>query len=559
MKLRRFVCVLLALIFALACFPAAAFSLTVSDGADVSYEAASESMVLLKNERSALPLTSDDKIAIFGEGQVFTNGMYGGFYVMGRGSGRFPLSETPKSPCDILTSYVAKGLLGGVYAPLCASYKKAAAKVDVSVDIQYSPSQEEYDSAAKYANKAIFIVNRSTGESKDVPIDEYGLTKTELSQLKKICAAFNGKPVIVVLNSGLVVNCDFANGRVDGVYADSVITAPYMGIRGTNVLCDTLVGLINPSGKTVDTYAKNITDYIGYKDFYSSKDKVDYIEDIYVGYRYFETFDVDVDYPFGYGLSYTSFEYSDIKYTEKDGTITVFVRVTNTGNVSGKESVQLYFSAPQKGVGGAVISKAAKELCGFAKTQMLSPGESQVLTMSFNVDSMSSYDDIGRTGHKSAYILEAGDYSIYVGSSVKHTVLAGVHTEQQLRVVEQLNEYCEPDSVFEYITFDGKEKTLGSAVLDNRVLHSVTNAKMTFPSEPYRFSSVVNGDITIAQFLSQMTNDELCEIAVISPTFSTGAWGGSQAVAEKYGIPLANSADGHQEFPLRLRLRALGI
>ncbi len=145
-----------------------------------------------------------------------------------------------------------------------------------------------------------------------------------------------------------MINCGFANGRVDGVYADAVITATYLGIRGVDVLCQTLVGDINPSGKTVDTYAKVLEDYPSYKSFHENKDFANYYEDIYVGYRYFETFNVDVDYPFGYGLSYTTFDISDVTYTEGNGKITVTAKVTNTGGVAGKEVLQVYFCAPQR-------------------------------------------------------------------------------------------------------------------------------------------------------------------------------------------------------------------
>jgi len=553
-KIIRILSVFLATVMAVCCLPVSALALSVSDGADLSYAAAAESMVLLKNDNKALPLTSEDKVALFGEGQIFTDGKYGGFFLMGRGSGYFILSETPKSPCDILLSYVSKGTLGGVYTKLVNSYKVAAAKAAKETDFTYSPKDEEYAAAAEYADKAIYIVNRSAAEGADTQTSDYGLNSREISELRKVCAAFKGKPVIVVLNTGLAVNCGFALGRTSGIYADAVITAPYMGIRGTQVLCETLTGIINPSGKTADTYAKKISDYPGYAQFYSSKEKVDYVEDIYVGYRYFDTFGVEVDFPFGYGLSYTEFEYSDITYGEKDGSISVSVKVTNTGAVSGKESVQIYYSAPQKGVGSALISKAAKELCGFAKTRLLAPGESEVLTVSFAVDSMASYDDIGRTGNASAYVLEAGEYSVYVGSSVSKVSLAGVHTEPSLRVTEQCSKLCEPASSFEYMVYDGKEKTSAKAVQDKSVLHEKTEAQRIYPLKTYRFEEVLSGNITLDTFLAQMSDEELCELTVITNSFATGAWGGTEAVAEKYGIPTINSADG----PAGLRITTKG-
>ena len=556
-KIRSFSILLSVCLFVSAfCLPTSAY--TVADGASVSYAAASESMVLLKNENRALPLTKSDKIAIFGEGQVFTDGKTGGFFLMGRGSGYFTLTETPKNPCDLLASYVSAGKLGGVYTALSASYKAAASAAEKETDFAYSPTDAEYTAAAAYADKAVYILNRTAKEGADTSAAEFGLTVKEKSELQKVCAAFGGKPVIVVLNSGLMINCGFANGREDGIYADAVITAPYMGIRGVKILCETMVGDINPSGNTVDTYAKQLTDYPSYKGFNENASYSTYYEDIYVGYRYFETFNIEVDYPFGYGLSYTTFDLSDVSYKEANGEIIVSVKVTNTGSVSGKESVQLYFGAPQTGTEGAKLSKAAKELCGFAKTKLLAPGESETLTMSFAVDSMASYDDLGATGHTSAYVLEAGTYMVYVGQSVRNTVVAGKHIEKTLRVTEQLSMLCEPLKSFVRMAYDGTE-TVGTVKESNTdLLHKAIEAQQIMPDTPYRFSEVLDGSITMETFLAQMSNDELCEISVMTRalgvTAGTGAWGASVEVAEKYGIPVADTADG----PAGLRIFTKG-
>ena len=531
---------------------------TLSNSADVSYAAAKETMVLLKNDHAALPLTSSDKIALFGEGQVFTDGKTGGFFLMGRGSGYFTLTETPKNPCDVLASYVTKGKLGGVYTALSDAYKNAAKAAKSKTDFTYSPTDEQYAAAAAYANKAIYIVNRTSAEGKDLSVTEFGLTAAEQAQLRKVCAAFAGKPVIVVLNSGAMINCGFALGRVDGIYADAVITAPYMGIRGVNVLCETLIGDINPSGKTVDTYARVLTDYPSYRGFYESKYDT-YYEDIFVGYRYFETFGVEVDYPFGYGLSYTTFEMRDYTYSESDGEITVSVLVTNTGTVPGKEVVQLYFGAPQKGVGSALLSKPSKELCAFVKTKLLKSGESQTVTLSFRIDDMASYDDLGATGHKSAYVMEAGDYHVYAGNSVKNVTPVGVHTEKSLRVTKQCSMLCEPMSVFDRMTFDGTEK-VGNVQEDSTAMlaHKAENAERTYPLIPITVSDVCKGKATLSEFLSQMSNAELIEFAVqtraLGVSAGTGAWGASPDTAEKYQIPVADTADG----PAGLRISTKG-
>ncbi len=553
MKLRSIIGILIVAWLVCGVLPVSVGAYVVADGADKSYAAAAEAMVLLKNENHALPLTSADKIAIFGDGQVYTDGKTGGFFLMGRGSGYFVPSETPKNPCDVLASYVNNGKLGGVYTALSESYKAAAV---TGKDFTYSPTDEEYAAAAEYADKAVFIVNRTSFEGSDNSKASFFLTTAEKVELKKVCAAFNGKPVIVVLNSGSMINCGFANGRVDGVYADAVITATYLGIRGVDVLCQTLVGDINPSGKTVDTYAKVLEDYPSYKSFHENKDFANYYEDIYVGYRYFETFNVDVDYPFGYGLSYTTFDISDVTYTEGNGKITVTAKVTNTGGVAGKEVLQVYFCAPQKGSGNAVLSKASKELCGFAKTSLLSAGESEILSVSFDIDTMASYDDLGTTGYKSAYVMEAGAYIVYVGNSVKNVVVVGTHNEAELRVVKQLTQLCEPTTSFERMTFDGTETVGETSEFRSDLLHTPVYKAQTDVTEPYQFAEVMNGEITVEEFLSQMSNDELCDIAVMThqASTSTKAWGGTEEMVEKYGIPIATSSDG----PAGIRISTKG-
>ncbi|MBQ4556123.1 MAG: glycoside hydrolase family 3 C-terminal domain-containing protein [Clostridia bacterium] len=541
--MNKITALLLSLVLLCVSFSFAANAFTVSDGSDISYAAASESMVLLKNDNDALPLKNTDKIAIFGEGQVFTDGRTGGFIFMGQGSGSFRFDGTIKNPCDVLASYVDNGKLGGVYTTLSASYKNVAA---TGSDFSYSPTDAEYTAAAAYADKAVYIINRVAHEGADADESLFELTSKEQSELTKLCSAFGNKSVIVAVNNGVALNMGFAKGRVAGIDVDAVIAVPYMGICGVDVFCETLVGDINPSGKSTDTYAKKLTDYPSYKGFYENAYYSHYYEDIYVGYRYFETFNVDVDYEFGYGLSYTTFDISDVTYSEDGGNISVTAKVTNTGDVSGKEVVQLYFGAPQKGTNGAVLSKASKELSGFAKTSLLVPGASETVSITFDIDTMASYDDLGTTGKKSAYVMEAGDYTVYVGNSVKNTVVAGVHTEETLRVTEQLSTLCEPFMVFDRMTFDGSEKVGVDSKRNTSILHTPEVATMTYPSEPIQFSEVVNGNATVEEFLSQMSNFELCTLAGMEKALLVGSWGGSEEVQEKYGIARADTTDGPQ-------------
>ncbi len=525
--------------------PAKALAYPVGDGAAAAYEAAAEGAVLLKNENGALPLEKTDRIALFGVGQVVTDGKTGGFYLMGRGSGYITLSETPKSPCDLLAAAARAGRLGGVYEPLVASYKKAAKTGET---FSYTPTAEEYRAAGEYADKAVVFLSRSSAEGADNAASLFSLTAAEKKMLEDVAAAFSGKPVVAILNIGYPIDCGFALGRVPGIRADALLSVSYPGIRGPQALCDLLTGAVTPSGKTVDTYAPSLAAYPGCETFYLSSSYTEYREDIYLGYRWFETFGKAVDFPFGYGLSYTSFSRSAPRLEERDGRITVSLTVKNTGDRAGREVVQLYFSAPQKGTDGALLSKAAKELCAFEKTRLLAPGEEETLTLSFSVSDMASYDDLGATGHKAAYVLERGEYRIYAGASVRDLVLAGTHRETATRVTGQRRTLCEPTSAFLRTTFDGTERVGASHAQDTECAFVPYDAERTERETPLLFSDVVRGKATMEDFLSQMSDAELCSVAVMTRAYGvtagTGAWGAGVAAAEKYGIPVADTADG---------------
>ena len=259
--------------------------------------------------------------------------------------------------------------------------------------------------------------------------------------------------VIAVANIGAAIDTSWVDDEVYGV--DAFIVSWYGGEAGGTALANIMTGEVNPSGKLADTFTKNLNAYSTIIDKLSSIN-VDFEEDIFVGYRYFETFAKDdVKYPFGYGMSYTDFMFGTPTYSLENGKINVSVGVTNTGSAAGKEVVQLYYSAPQKNESGTVkLSKAAYELGGFAKTGLIQPGESETVSISLKIDDMASYDDMGLTGAKSAYVLEAGDYNIYVGNSVREaqTRLAGTYTQSSLKIVEQLTQYLSPKNLSQQLT-----------------------------------------------------------------------------------------------------------
>ena len=274
------------------------------------------------------------------------------------------------------------------------------------------------------ADAAIITIGRQAGEGIDRDIDtEFNLIPEERALIMDVCNAFHaaGKPVIVIINSGSVIETASWSG-----YPDAIFCAWQPGMEGGNSIADLLTGKVNPSGKLTMTWPIAATDHASTKNFPGSLDDysfkmmvgsnrpipghayTNHEEDIYVGYRFFDTFNRQVAYPFGYGLSYTTFEFSKpaIKAKGKDA-VEVNITIKNTGAVSGKEVAQVYVQAPN-----GKLEKPVQELKAFAKTRELQPGESQTLQMTIPVRDLASFDEAG-----SQWITEAGTYTFRIGSS----------------------------------------------------------------------------------------------------------------------------------------------
>jgi beta-glucosidase len=276
---------------------------------------------------------------------------------------------------------------------------------------------------AAISDLAIICISRNAGEGADRKLPgDYYLTDTEKKQIKDVAEVFHAlnKKVIAVLNIGGVI--DVMQWRDD---ADAILLAWQPGLEGGNAMADVLSGKVNPSGKLAVTFPASYDDVPSAKNFPGKElpaeggtnvmgikavpAEVTYEEGIYVGYRYYSTFGIRPAYEFGYGLSYTNFTYSDLKLSAPifNGNITGTVTITNTGNMDGKEVVQLYISAPVK-----KLDKPAIELKAFAKTGLLKPGESQTLSFTITAVDLASYDT-----RSSSWIAEAGIYSLKIGSS----------------------------------------------------------------------------------------------------------------------------------------------
>ncbi len=405
--------------------------------ADMSRLAAAEGLVLLKNDNRVLPLDPGRTVSIFGRIQV-------DYFACGYGSGGDVNSPYKVNILDAMRMHpgiTVNEELAGMYEAWCRQHPPDNGSwgswprhhPEMPLD------ERTIAEAAAVSDTAIVVIGHSAGEDREAELaaGSYYLTDAENELLDRVDRQF--KKIVVLVNSGNIIDMSWVDSHAN---IDSVLYIWQGGMKGGSVVADILSGDIPPSGKLSATIAKNYKDYptsgqSGGERIFGGRDFSNYVEDIYVGYRYFETFAKDaVLYPFGYGLGYTDFEIKVDHASASNGVFSVDVAVKNMGeSYSGKEVVQVYYGAPQGRLG-----KAEKSLIAYAKTKTLAPGECEQIRLLFRVDDMASYDDAGVTGHASAYVLEAGEYPIYVGNSVRSAVKAGAYVEHRLRVTEQLKE-----------------------------------------------------------------------------------------------------------------------
>lgn len=546
---------------------------------ELSKEAAKEGMVLLKNENNVLPLAEGSKVALFGKGTFdYVKG--------GGGSGDVTVAYT-RNLYEGLSLQKDKI---SIFEELCDYYRKDIEEQYKNgnvpgMTIEPDVPTELLNKAKAYTNTAIITICRYSGEGWDrkCVIDpnnkalwDYEREMTERSaeifkdgdfclsvKEKEMVDAVkaNFKNVIVVLNVGGMVDTSWFAYDPD---IQSALLALQGGMEGGLATAELLVGKGSPSGKTVDTFAKSLDDYPSTYNFHESRDYVDYTDDIYVGYRYFETIPgaaEKVIYPFGYGLSYTTFDVEtlDAKVSDDSKDICVKVRVTNTGKTAGKEVVQVYVSKPQGKLG-----KPAKDLVAFEKTRLLQVGESAVMTLSWKIADMASYDDLGKA-QKSAYVLEAGSYDIYVGTSVRDvTKLDFTYSLDEDVVTEQLSAKLVPTSLSKRMLADGSYEELpqGEPVDTDASAIGIIDPSLTEGVAPgvrelplYRFANglpknsshdimdVVEGRITLDEFVSELSIDDLIHLLGGQPNTGVANTFGIGNMPE-YDIPSVMTADG---------------
>ena len=427
--------------------------------AKVTRQSSTEGMVLLKNAPSianpsvaTLPIRNLKTVALFGVNSYdFMSGGLGSGCVnvpyvvdMVQGLKNIGVSTTPLLT-EIYQNYVryAKAKLKADKNPMMWFLDQGQPKFD---EIEISERCVTHE--LKEADAAIITIGRQAGEGMDRKIDgEFNLSQLEKDMIFRVSDQFHaaGKPVIVIINSGSVMETCSWRDRVD-----AILCAWQPGEEGGNSVADVLTGKANPSGKLTMTWPVAATDHPSTKNFpkeydmYSYKemlgwgapiqgeDFTNHEEDIYVGYRYFDTFQKPVAYPFGYGLSYTTFEFQKPVVKSSANGVTISVTVKNTGSVSGKEVAQVYVTAPRK-----QLQKPVHELKAFAKTRELKPGESQTLTMQIAIRDLASFDDTN-----SQWLAEAGSYTFHIGSSSRDLPLSA--TIKLKQYTEQVNNAMAP-------------------------------------------------------------------------------------------------------------------
>ena len=523
-------------------------------------QVAAEGGVLVKNADKVLPLKKDTTVSVFGR-------MQDDYYSSGIGSGGEVRERYTRS---ILYGIENCGKLK-VNTDLKKTYQdwnKANPKQGANNNWNSRPwSYEEMQVTKDIANDAksksdaaVIVLARTSGEDRDIQFQKGGylLTDREEEMIKNVSETFD--KTIVVLNTTNIIDMSWVEKYPQ---VDSIIYGWNGGQDGGCAVADLLTGDVNPSGKLTDTIAKDYTQYPSYKNYGTNENY--YQEDIYVGYRYFETFaQNDVAYPFGYGLSYTTFDITTDSVTVEGDYINVVVSVLNTGDVAGKEVVQVYYGAPQTKLGNPL-----KELAAFAKTRELQPGESQNISLKFKIADMASYDD-GGAYQESAYILEAGDYKIYVGNDVRSSKLVYTYNQPQWKVTEQLTEAAAP--IKDFTRYKAVEKD-GVIVREEETVPKLKvnveqKIKDNMPQEltqkddgQYTLKDVYDGKLTVEQFVAQMTNEQMGMLSQgsvdVKDSYTKGVastFGGVRAkdndgknliyMSELYGIPVVTCADG---------------
>lgn len=526
---------------------------------EVARKVGASGMVLLKND-GALPL-KEESFALFGRTAVDT------FYV-GYGSGG-----------DVRAPYrvsIANGILNNpnlnVDKDLVEIYKKWSDANPVDHGFwghwpwrypEMPLSTEILKNARDKSSKAVVVIGRAAGEDRENKLEKgsFFLHDEEVDMLDKVASYFDD--IIVLMNIGNVIDFSWVE-RYEGKLKGLLLTWQG-GMETGNAVADVLSGISSPDGKLPTTIAREYKDYPS-ADYFGNRDANCYVEDIYVGYRYFETFNKDaVLYPFGFGLGYSTFKKNRIDVEDHHTFIKLNVEVENVGAYSSSDTIQIYLSAPQGQLG-----KPALSLVGFGKTKKLAPSEKDNVEIIIPLTALASYDDIGAV-KKSCYVLEKGEYNLFVGSSVREIEKFYTFFYENDLVVEELSEAGSPQVSFERFKPSLTEKgyvitrenvPTRSYSLRDRILANLPKKDIPFTGDKgYKLKDVKEGRVTMDDFLAQLTNKELEAMtrgdyvmhSKLGAPGNAGAMGGVLPSLRQKGVKAVITSDG----PSGMRLAAV--
>ena len=525
------------------------YKLDLEKYAALARQAVAEGCVLLENEGQALPLRDGERVAVFGR-------MAFHYYKSGLGSGGLVNTRYVVGILDALKECEGVHLdekLMGIYEDWIMEnpYDEGQGWGRVPWCQKEMGVTEEMLDCARRNDVSLVVIGRTAGEDQDnnAKAGSYCLTETEEDMIRRVCEV--SKRTVVVLNVGNIIDMSW----VEKYRPQAVLYVWQGGQEGGNGVADVLTGKVCACGKLTDTIAADIKDYPSTENF-GDPFKNYYKEDIYVGYRYFETFARDkVLYPFGYGLSYTTFEMKAEVLKNTGDEITVSAMVANTGELKGKEVVQVYVKVPQGKLGNP-----ARKLIGFAKTKELESGEQEEVCIVIPKYDMASYDDSGVTGHKSCYVLEEGTYEIFVGSDVRSAVSVGCY-EEEFRVIEELEEVYAPvekfqrmkavllpDGTYQAVTEDVPVRTIDP---QERRANEIPETYVYTGDKGYKLVDVLDKKVSMEEFVAQISEEDLIAMfrgeGMCSPKVTAGtaaAFGGVTDGLTALGIPVGCCSDG---------------
>ena len=530
---------------------------------EIARYAATQGFVLLKND-GLLPIKNETKVFLAGSGAV---------HAIKGGTGSGDVNE--REVVNILTGLKNAGVTVINEEDILVSiadYEEALSEyVDKILNNMSNISSQDFfelflrekkrdfkrisitKDKVEISDAAVYVISRVAGEGRDRVLEkgDYYLSDVESKELEELGKLTDKIAVLINAGGPIDVNEILKNKSVKAIMN---ISQP--GMELGNAVADSLLGKEAPSGKLSDTWALEYKDYPNAATFSHNNGDTEnerYTEGIYVGYRYFDSFNVKPAFPFGFGLSYTDFNISEYRVAVDNGEITVEAKITNTGDIfNGREVAQVYMACPQTG-----IKKEFKRLVGFKKTKLLKPNESEVVKIAISSKSLASYNE-----EESAWIVEKGEYGIFIGNSSVNNVLAGVIAVSEDYVIEKtghihplqekLEEIVRPDEVIEKLTTKWKEEARAKGI---KALEFVPTEENKAPKGCEDLDSIAKelavrltdeeitgllmGEISKGQ--DNIKDNELIETGICVP----GAAGETTcALEEKYGIPGISMADG---------------